>query len=414
MLRIFRPESLVGFFLALFLLCGRWSLARFLEVPSAFLPFVEIRLWAVIMLLLLIPVFCFTSKSHQNTRYHLSTLPSIFVIFFIFYMIITLFWAPHLYMALWKAYELSLIILTIFLLQMFLKVADWGELIQSLWTSIFLISGALALLGILYVFMGSIGRLSVLGGGPNIFGRIMGFLMLAGLYFWSRKHLFWITLPTTIVAGLLILLSGSRGALVASILATLTFFLFERIGLKRIFSMMILITIILFSIFSFSSLANIVKEMIQSRIVDLMFEEVYTSGRVYLYSEALDMGMKNPISGSGLAAFPVKHDSAYPHNISLEIFAEGGCVGFLLFLIALLVFLKSLWKNRNLVYGANVGGFVLMFIASQFSGDFYDSRGVFIFMLLAFLPKTTSDQQTGMQEHEVFPCMLYVPDKKLR
>ena len=391
-------ESVVGIILTLYLLSGRWSLSILLEEMRGFLFLSEVRFWSTFLLLVIVPFFSLNERASFRSSIGKT---SLVIMLFISYMIITICWAPSSSILIWKAYELLLILLTTLTFCKVIKVAEGEPLRSSIWTSIFVISGLLALIAIILVVKGGVtSRLSVLGGGPNVFGRNMGLLMLAGLYFWVRTQKRWIVLPTTIVAGISLLLSGSRGSLVASIVSVVTFFFFERIGSKRLFLLVTSASVILLLIITFSSLGSSAGEVIKSRFLPLMFEDVYMAGRDEIYSGALNMGMENPIVGNGLAAFYTTGLGTYPHNIFLEIFAEGGSIGLLLFLMSLVVFVKPLWLNRSKVDGASVSGFMLIFTASQFSGDLYDSRGVFFFMLLALMLKEDVNQQPSVSASE--------------
>ena len=69
----------------------------------------------------------------------------------------------------------------------------------------------------------------------------------------------------------------------------------------------------------------------------------------------------------------------------LETFCEGGLLGCGLLLSALSY---AGWKMRQLrrnLNSATLAAFVLLLVASQFSGDMYDSRGVFLVLLFVVI-----------------------------
>jgi O-antigen ligase len=109
---------------------------------------------------------------------------------------------------------------------------------------------------------------------------------------------------------------------------------------------------------------------------------VYLSGRGSLYASALELGRDYPVGGAGLAAFPALGLGVYPHNLFLETFCEGGGMGLVLLLLLLLTFGASVWRRRRALEGTCLAAVVLVLVGSQVSGDLYDSRGLFLLMVL--------------------------------
>ncbi len=111
--------------------------------------------------------------------------------------------------------------------------------------------------------------------------------------------------------------------------------------------------------------------------------KVYLSGRESLYAAAYALGLDNPVAGAGLAAFPALGLGVYPHNLFLEVFCEGGALGLALLGWVLLTFLRSALRGRRTINGATVGAVVLVLLGSQSSGDLYDSRALFLLMIMS-------------------------------
>jgi O-antigen ligase len=111
------------------------------------------------------------------------------------------------------------------------------------------------------------------------------------------------------------------------------------------------------------------------------------------------MGLEDPLIGAGLSAFSIRTGDVYPHNVFLEIFAEGGCIGLLLFLAMLGATGLMFWQHRDTLNTAAVAAFVLILVASQFSGDLYDSRGLFLFPILAIVTGTGRTVVRPMSNH---------------
>jgi O-antigen ligase len=115
---------------------------------------------------------------------------------------------------------------------------------------------------------------------------------------------------------------------------------------------------------------------------------VYLSGRETEYAEAYQLGLDHPVGGAGLAAFPALGLGVYPHNLFLEVFCEGGALGLLLLGSALLAFLRSAFRERRGLDPATVGALALFVFGSQASGDLYDSRALFLLMVMSTCTST--------------------------
>ena len=101
----------------------------------------------------------------------------------------------------------------------------------------------LALTGVRLLIVGGAGaRLAVLGGGPNVFARLMGMLALGALYFWYRRGQAWLWIPVAAAGVVLALLTGSRGGSLAIIGGVLTFFVVGRVQVRRLAILALLAT----------------------------------------------------------------------------------------------------------------------------------------------------------------------------
>jgi hypothetical protein len=89
--------------------------------------------------------------------------------------------------------------------------------------------------------------------------------------------------------------------------------------------------------------------------------------------------------GCGVSGFRAFRGT-YPHNLVLETAVETGLVGTGLLC---LVMVSGAWAFRRLwrsADGATLAAFAFALVASQLSGDLFDSRGVFLFLLMALIP----------------------------
>lgn len=300
---------------------------------------------------------------------------------FLFYAFTSMFWSPDINEAMPKAFDILIIFLTLICFRSIQLALGRTAFSGAFWRGIMLVAAFLALLTLVSGIFTDASRTNILGGGPNIFGRIMGLLCIASLYYALRKYRRATVL--FVIGALLIIISGSRGALLAAIVGCVTFLLVSRSRLHSVF-LIVLFSVSLIGIALFyTPLGSRALETFQQRVLMLTFEKQYDAGRIGLYDMAIEVGMESPIFGTGLAAFPVYTGRNYPHNVFLEIFAEGGILGLLLFLAMLGAAFRMFWKNRSKLNPASIAAFVLILVASQFSGDLYDSRGIILLSILA-------------------------------
>ncbi len=130
-----------------------------------------------------------------------------------------------------------------------------------------------------------------------------------------------------------------------------------------------------------------ISRAVEYRIVWLTIEG-YASCRDILYEKAIELAHRSPAWGVGLGGFAAITGWAYPHNIFLEFLCEGGVIALLLFAAAMVAFAAASWRNRGMLDVTSLAAFVVMFVASQFSGNLYDSRSVFVLPVLAMAPAT--------------------------
>lgn len=359
---------LLAVLVALFLLGGRWSFARVLDVDDLIV--YEVRFWVVIALALVAVL------SGPRVRGSSSALP--FLAFVGWFLVSTL-WAPSYAYALDKGIELAVLAVGTLAILKISRSLPPHALLGSVWPILAVVLSVLALFG-LVAGVGGGQRIAVLGGGPNVFGRNMGLLALvciAAALGGSRR-----TLPivAAIVAGALVLLSGSRGALVATAVGLVALFFVRRIQATRTLVVLALLVVAAAIAALYTEVGREAMAVFEQRILVLTLEQDHDAGRQGLYRDAIAMGMRDPIHGAGLGAFAAEGYGVYPHNLFLEAFAEGGIVGVTLLVIVLA---RAVWGTvMREIPALDAGAFMLLLTAAQFSGDFYDSRGVFVLALV--------------------------------
>ena len=354
---------------ALFMLSGRWSVARVFHIEDSLL--YQVRFWVALAMVLVALIPGVPSRRRPG----LGALA-----LFVGYFAASALWAPSRAIAVDKVLELLLLAAAVWSAH---RLSSWvppGELTKALWTVLTLLLAMFALLGLAAGTSG--GRLAVLGGGPNVFGRNMGLLALVCTAASLRGRRRPALVVAAIVAGALVLLSGSRGALVATAVGMAALLYAGRLRVSRAFvSIAILVALGVFGAL-YTDVGQSAVAAFEHRVLDLTLGQDYDSGRAGLYQSAIDLGLQSPVIGHGVGAFKAHGLGVYPHNLFLEAFAEGGFLGVLVLLGVLGRGLYFVVTRAPGVAAIDTAGFVLLLVAAQFSGDFYDSRGVFLLALL--------------------------------
>ena len=228
------------------------------------------------------------------------------------------------------------------------------------------------------------GRLVFLGGGPNVFVRVvcLGALASVALAISRRNGWFLAPLPVMLVAAVL---SGSRGGLVAAaVVVPLLLFAFRRHVRTGVASACAAAAVVV-GVMAWESVG---KRIPGVEYVIGLFEERGLSERPRLLEAAMDLFEQRPLFGVGIGGFYEQYGRAisleYPHNFVAAVAAEGGIVG----LVLLAMTLAAILSGVRGVSGRSAGqiccllGAVYIGIASLISGDYYDSRFFWILIIV--------------------------------
>ncbi len=378
---IISKESIVGFLLAFYYLIGRWSLVRLEDTYSNGTIISQPRWWAIAALALL--AFCLPSPGGLP----LSCVRSVarLSLLFFFYMLCTATWAPASISNFDKALEVFLLILVTLSLTSFLSTNDAGATVNAFWFSLVGLTVSMAFLSLT-----NIGdeRLSVIGGGPNVFGRSMILLFFGVTQLHSRFRFVGISVVVTtfILVTLLVVLSGSRGAFLSLLSGSFLYFAIQaKNSFARWLFVCLLVCVGLSLTVQFSNVGLEAVERFEQRFIATSLIDRYTSERDELFELALQTGLDYPIFGVGLDGFRLWIWDDYPHNLVLEIWAEGGAIGLALFSILFSYCAVSIARFVSVIDLSTLSATISVFVSAQFSGDLYDSRGVFLFLLLTFV-----------------------------
>ena len=244
-------------------------------------------------------------------------------------------------------------------------------------------------------------RLSALGGGPNVFSRAVGLMILisfqAALYLFqlpkgtpARRTLLGVFVLALLVGGPGFILAQSRGPTLALVVSlALVVGLYARDVRRLVLSLLILVSAAL-------ALDSLVQANRSVNRFDLSRETNRDSfeQRVLLINMTLDSIQDRPLLGTGTGGWPVAirgiDQREYPHNLFVEVSAEQGLlVAGLLFFILGLLFVRALsrcWSAPDgfprsmLVVG--ISSFAFFLLAVQVSGDIVDNRTLWLTLCL--------------------------------
>lgn len=212
----------------------------------------------------------------------------------------------------------------------------------------------------------------------------------------------------------LILEVGARGPLFCMIavvtgILVLKFIVFIRpsivkLSKKNIFGMVTGIIILMGTIFIFfPALKTNIEKSTTFRRVIFLFKDggrgAFDNQRLIYYHNALEMFREQPVYGWGIGAFPIVMGDGdqenYPHNIVLEVLAELGTIGGILFgTFLLLPFLSinyNLFQCGTLENTLIVGLFLFYFLWSFISGTITGVRELYVFASLLFVARCRGD-----------------------
>jgi O-antigen ligase len=384
----------IGCLAAFYLLVGRWTLSRMdNQIDTDW--YREPRIWTLLILavVVLLDQSVLASAAAKLTKGKTKLGMCVLTVLVLFgYLILSAQWAPNPMLAEDKAYELILVAATLLVLFLCLRQHQGDAIRTEFWKAIVLLTSMMALVALANV---ASGRLSILGGGPNTFGRSMGYLVLGTMYLSRRSGLQWIPFWWGLagLGVLLLLLSGSRGALAAAVAAAGVYQVIDRQPISKKLFLFVGASLAAAVILTQTEYGRKAQEAFAYRVLYLTVERQHNSGRTEVYLQALQLGMDNPVSGVGLNGCRT-YIGIYPHNIFLEVFSEGGAIGLGLFLLYLLTAGLGLLRIGWRLNAAAVAAAAHAFTAAQFSGDLYDSRSIFLFLAFALIPESGSSPGT--------------------
>ena len=195
------------------------------------------------------------------------------------------------------------------------------------------------------------------------------FIILSFSYFhghFTKRPVKWLIVVTTLFSCAMMLAIGGRASVVGLIIV-FCIYLFYRpkanlFSVGTITSLALLFTGTLVALIVFQDeLGLFFENFLTYRRFLVLTEDNDSSQRIYLFSRAIELFLlnwKTVLFGAGMNSFPMYTERFstgwYPHNVLLELLAEYGLIGFLLFQAPVIVtlylrkkLLGSIWGNTR-------------------------------------------------------------------
>lgn len=213
---------------------------------------------------------------------------------------------------------------------------------------------------------------------------------------------------------------GGRSPIVALGVILIFWFLLLKINLENGSLLLMIIIIIIFSYALLITMDKLIIMMLESDATTVnrfayLIIGTDSSHREFLFANALDLftsDWKTLLFGAGINYFSIftkEYDiNLYPHNIILEVLAEYGIIGFILFLLPVFY----LFRIRRITYGNYIGNtplnqlFFIIFLyfltIQMFTGSL---RNIWFFVFITFLllpssPKYHHSQSPTRQQYD--------------
>ncbi|PTL37772.1 O-antigen ligase family protein [Alkalicoccus saliphilus] len=217
-------------------------------------------------------------------------------------------------------------------------------------------------------------RVTVMDTNPLGLARNMGLGMIAAVGIINIKWLRILCIAVFITG---IIMTGSRGPLVAAAIVLFVYFFSGQLKSRQWRFLMPISVVLLIPLLYF--LFDYFLAEFFARGSTSFAEHGNVTGRMYLYETALNAFGANPIFGIGVGQYAEVALHDYPHNLILELLAEMGIVGLLLFIIALQPLTTLSFKNHYSMY------VLFALISLMFSTDLANAQILVVPSVLALI-----------------------------
>lgn len=171
-----------------------------------------------------------------------------------------------------------------------------------------------------------------------IISYILGVYFVINYNVKKSKKIFFVIGQILLTIGCI--LTGSRKVLISIVLVPLMIIIYKSKNPIKLIIRLIMVILISLTIYTYTQRNEVLYNIVGHRIEDiqgiLTGNDESATGREYLIEQALQIGISKPF-GVGVNCFKFySYDGAYAHNEYLEIFADLGLIGLLIYYIPIL------------------------------------------------------------------------------
>jgi O-antigen ligase len=304
----------------------------------------------------------------------------VLLIFWNLYGVISLLWSPNLSIGWYYAYSsTNMVVLIILLSCITWENKDKERILFTIQLSTLLASVLLIKNGDSYYGDGIRQTLMIFGqklDPNNIAGNILPGLIITFSKINLSKKWRLANICVFFVMFYAIILTGSRGGTLASILSLIIFITFNlKMSKKRILNMITIFLILFIGIILFKIFVN---PYILQRFSLAIIEQDQGSGRLNLWAIGWSMIKLNPILGYGIGSYSGFTGQGM-HNTFLLYWFETGIIGLLLFIISICIILIKLYKKQEYLGFSILAGAIIVICFL----DAYGQKFMWMGMLLS-------------------------------
>lgn len=378
------PIKLISFFtLLLIYLSGNFAISIFFQGQT-----VEIRFILIIAFLYLVVAGLSVGKRTWLPHLKKGVFNIIIIlVLYVFFVTISMIYTPDAIFALDKFISTIFLLLLVFATIVMASMLNPKQFYQ--WISFFFIFvGGIYTIPVVSDVISGSARGDVGFSGPNVATRIFFFAACSSLFLYATKKSNFYFLLSMVFFGSIVMV-GSRGGLIGALLVLSYMFIAKKVSASWKFKKSVKIEprkllLIPFGILIVYFLYEPVKAVFFQRFLGVTFQNtggVYTSGRDIIYRNSIEMIKEKPLFGHGLESFTVKTGTVYPHNLLLEMALETGLMGIFIFIAFLIIAFRVVFKMKRSSTFIFSGLPLYMIIVQMFSGEFYDFRYFFLWLI---------------------------------
>lgn len=277
-----------------------------------------------------------------------------------------------------------------------LKLIMWEGFIVSIYGALFY-----GIKNIIYTIVSGL-RVSNDAINANTLGMMAAYAILINVYYILREKRLPFYSLFSVVSFIMLVASGSRKAIVVIVAGVFLLLILNNLSSKRMLNALFKIggTIVVFVLLLYIASKLPMFAGVYGRIQTLINSltgngavDYSTVARSKLVEIGIDLFKSNPILGVGMDNAKIyggiyfNKDEYYLHNNYIELLADGGIIGFLLYYSIFLYLLISLWKHRNFQDSEFIICFVLLLtrLILDFGMVSYDGRFTYLLILLLMM-----------------------------